>query len=88
MTPRMLKTFIRAFEIRTEREMKILNYHGWLSGVYTMNALGSLLSQSTNYPEAPFEMQRGVDPDERSQIEAELFRAYVEEYNNQLKRQT
>ena len=46
------------------------------------------LSQNSSYPEAPFELfPEKISEEERSRRDAELFSAYVSEYNSQIKKE-
>lgn len=84
LTPARLNSFIGAFEIKLRRQMDVINYQSWLNGIYQMSAISSLLNQSNKYPESPYDFSRTISMEERAQIEADLFRAYVAECNKHL----
>ena len=64
------------------------NFQCWMTGIYFTHALACAFSQNSSYPEAPFELfPEKISEEERSRRDAELFSAYVSEYNSQIKKE-
>lgn len=67
--------FLNAYNERRRREMEEQNFNAWLTGVYTANAFGVVLSNAfaksgsprEEYPEKPFE----IFPHEKTKAEIE-----------------
>lgn len=49
MNPRRLAPFVKADQIRLERQ----NYIAWITGAYIQRAIASCLSRQAEYPEKP-----------------------------------
>lgn len=59
-----------------------------MTGIYFSHALACAFSQHCSYPEAPFELfPEKISFEEKSRRDAELFSAYVSEYNSQIKKE-
>lgn len=85
LNPAGLEPYIRAYEMMQRRRMEEMNFQSYLTGIYFTHALGCVFSQNNRYPEGPFDIfSENLSPEERAQQEAEIFRAYVQEYNTQL----
>ena len=68
--------------------MEEINFQCWRTGIYFTHALACAFSQNSSYPEAPFELfPEKISEEERSRRDAELFSAYVSEYNSQIKKE-
>ena len=88
MTPADFEPYISAYEIRQKARFEEINIQCWMMGIYFTHALGCTFSQNNSYPEAPFELfPEQISHEEKSRRDAELFSAYVCEYNSQVKKE-
>lgn len=88
LTPVKLTPYIKAHEIRQRAQLEQVNFQSWMMGVYFTHAMGTAFSESNSYPDAPFELfPEEIPIEERRRREADVFAAYVCEYNTQLKKE-
>lgn len=57
-TPKYINMFIEAYEKKIEYEIDMIKYQSWLTGYYTLNAIGCSLSKKNKYPDNPFEEKK------------------------------
>ena len=88
MNPVRLVPYIKADQIRQKRELEQVNFQCWMMGVYFTHSLGCAFSESNSYPDAPFDLfPEQISCEEQSRRSAQIFEAYVREYNLQLKKE-
>ena len=88
MTPADIEPYIKKYEIRQKSRLEEINFQSWMTGLYFTHALACAFSQDGSYPQAPFELfQDEIAPEEMSRRNAELFSAYVCEYNSRIKKE-
>ena len=89
MNPAKLEPYIKVYELSKQRRLEEINLQSYLTGIYFTHALGCVFSRGNRYPEAPLDLfSKQVSPEERAQQEAEIFKAYVREYNLQFRKET
>ncbi len=88
LTPAGLAPYIKAYELRRKTRLEEINFQCWLTGIYFTHSMACAFSQGSSYPEAPFELfAEQISEEEKSKKAAELFSAYVCEFNSQMKKE-
>ena len=88
MGPKELEPYLKAHKLREKQKIEQVNFQGWLTGLYVSHAIGSVLSEISKYPEKPIDLFGDeISEEERLRMDAELFAAYADEYNKQMKKE-
>lgn len=88
MGPKELEPYLKAHKLREKQKIEQANFQGWLMGIYVSHAIGSVLSEISKYPEKPIDLFGDeISEEERLRMDAELFAAYADEYNKQMKKE-
>lgn len=82
MTPRAVKTHIEGFYDRRKNEWEKEEYNSWLSGYFTMYAIGANMSRKVKYPENPLNKKDAIK--DVSQMDEEEIVKAQEDYLNKL----
>lgn len=82
MTPEGIRLQIEAFWKTRKNEWEKAEYQSWLTGYYTMYAIGSNISRKIKYPKNPMEEERVVVEDMELTEEEKII--YQEQLFNRL----
>lgn len=82
MTPAAIKRAIEAFWDRQKNVLEQAEYNAWLTGYYTMYAIGCNLSKKTKYPKNPIQKESMVVAD--MEVAEDEKEKYTEMWMNKL----
>ena len=86
LNPTKIKPFIRAFNLKQEREQLQLDTLAWNIGGYVISVVNAVLSGGKEtYPQKPRSIENSLTDDEKQQILEEESKKYMEEFAQKFK---
>lgn len=83
INPRIMELYQNAKKDDVERQQKIIDYTGWLNGMYVTRAISSCFSKRGRYPNQPISLN-----EERQELsDEEKFKIWIAEHNRKFDEQ-